>query len=570
MPSASLIRRARLASGLLLFAYVTTHLLNHAAGLISLPALQAVLEVQRFVWTGPPGLTLLYGAFGLHAALALWALYLRRDFLLKPGETWQLLLGLAIVPLLALHLAGTRGVATAFDTQIGYPAVLLIYFELSPATGLRQLAALLAVWAHGCLGIYLWLRFKPWFGRWRPWLFAGALLLPTLALAGAWMAGRWARGLHARGEPPFTEALVAQLTDPQRLAFTGAAERWLLLGYGGLLLATLAARGLRRLFEHRRGVVVLSYPGGRRVRVPRGTTILEASREAGIPHASLCGGRGRCSTCRVRIGAGLAALPPPSAEEARVLQRVGAPPNVRLACQTRPGEDLAVEPLLPPGVTAREARARPGYLQGEEREVAVLFADLRDFTRLAESRLPYDVVFLLNRYFRTTGEAVEQAGGRVDKFIGDGIMALFGAETRGGGPQARQDAARRALAAARAMAEGLDEVERAFGSELPVPLRIGIGIHLGPAIVGEMGWGQATSLTAVGDTVNTASRLEQASKDFAAQLVVSAEAVAAAGLAPDASPLADAERREVALRGRRAPLEVLVFADARRLPPPQG
>ena len=569
MQTASVIRRVRLISGLILFAYVVSHLVNHMAGLVSVAAMQAVLEVQRLLWVSPPGLLLLYGAFLLHAGLAIWTLYARRDFRLQQGEVWQVLLGLAIPPLLILHIAGTRGIESLLGTEVGYPTILLIYFELSPVSGLRQLLVLLVVWAHGCLGIFLWLRFKAWFPRWRSALFAGALLVPTLALAGVWMAGQWAQYLYDVRQAPFTDALVAQIADPQKLLFIGAVERGFLLGYGGLLLAALAARRVRRLLEHRRGVVVVTYPNGRRVRVPRGTTILEASRSAGIPHASLCGGRGRCSTCRVRIGQGLSAVPPADTEEAKVLHRVGAAPNVRLACQTRPTEDLEVQPLLPPNVTAREARARPGYLQGDEREVVVLFADLRGFTRLAETRLPFDVVFLLNRYFRTTGEAVEGAGGRVDKFIGDGVMALFGVERSAADGDGRQ-AARSALQAAQTMVEGLQEVERVLAGDSSgadssqrrgtEALRIGIGIHIGPAIVGEMGWGDAVSVTAVGDTVNTASRLEQATKDFEAQLVISAALAERAGLPSDG-----AERRHIELRGRRESLEVLVFSDARHL-----
>ena len=558
MQSLQVIRRARLVSGLILFAYVLTHLINHMAGLISLEAMQNVLTVQGFVWNGPVGLLLLYGAFIVHAGLAVWALYARRDFRMRPGETWQLLLGLAIPPLLVLHIAGTRGIETFLDAEVGYPPILLIYFVFSPENGLRQLLVTLVVWLHGCLGLYLWLRFKPWFPRWRSGLFAAALLVPTLSLAGTWMAGQWAHYLYEQREPPFTDALVAQIADPQKGAFIGSVERGVWLGYGALLLAALTARRGRRFLEHRRGVVILTYPDGRRVRVPQGLTILEASRSAGIPHASLCGGRGRCSTCRVRIGKGLSSLPPADAAEAKVLRRVGAAPNVRLACQTRPTHDLDVQPLLPPQVTARDARARPGYLQGEEREVVVLFADLRGFTRLSETRLPFDVVFLLNRYFRTTGEAVERAGGRVDKFIGDGVMALFGVQPTLS-DNGRQ-AARNALQAAHLMAEGLQEVERALAGDQPEPLRIGIGIHIGPAIVGEMGWGEAISLTAVGDTVNTASRLEQATKDFGAQLVVSAALAERAGL-----PAEGAEHRQIELRGRNAPLDVLVFADARAI-----
>src|SRR6185295_4741556 len=118
--------------------------------------------------------------------------------------------------------------------------------------------------------------------------------------------------------------------------------------------------------------------------------------------------------------------------------------------------------------------------------------DLRAFTQLTEKKLPYDVVFLLNRYFAEMGHAVETAGGRIDKFIGDGVMALFGLDS---GVEA---GCREALAAARGMSERMQSLNHALSHDVPEPLRIGIGIHTGPAIVGEMGYGTAVSVTAVG------------------------------------------------------------------------
>src|SRR5262249_37335130 len=146
------------------------------------------------------------------------------------------------------------------------------------------------------------------------------------------------------------------------------------------------------------------------------------------------------------------------------------------------------------------------------------------FTALAEGRLPYDVVFVLNRYFSAMGRAIESAGGRVDKFIGDGVMALFGIES-GTRPGCRE-----ALAAARLMSERLNELNLSLEAELDGPLRIGIGIHCGPVIAGEMGYGNAAAITAIGDAVNTASRLENLTKEYNCELVVSEETVARAGL----------------------------------------
>ena len=161
------------------------------------------------------------------------------------------------------------------------------------------------------------------------------------------------------------------------------------------------------------------------------------------------------------------------------------------------------------------------------------------------------MVFVLNRYFNAMGKTIEEAGGRVDKFIGDGVMALFGLES-GAAAGARQ-----ALEAARTMSVRLEELNRTLEHEIDAPLQIGIGLHLGPVIVGEMGYGPATQLTAVGDAVNTASRLESLCKELGVELVVSEEAVAKARADLSAFPL-----HEVAIRGRRQPLVVRAVARA--------
>jgi adenylate cyclase len=283
--------------------------------------------------------------------------------------------------------------------------------------------------------------------------------------------------------------------------------------------------------------------------------VLEASRLLGVPHAAICGGKGRCTTCRVHVRASPGALPEPGPEELHALRRIGSPPDVRLACQLRPHGPVEVTPLLPASVTARDALRHPIHAQGGERQIAVLFADIRDFTRLAETKLPYDVVFLLNRYCRAMGEAIERAGGRVDKFTGDGVMALFGLETNG------PNACRQALAAARQMSTQLVALNEEIAPDLRAPLAMGVGVHFGPAIVGEMGDGGWRSLTAVGDTVNTASRLEALCKLYHCELVVSDDLLVCAG-----AEFQHARPQEVEIRGRSAPLTIHTFRSARELP----
>ena len=128
----------------------------------------------------------------------------------------------------------------------------------------------------------------------------------------------------------------------------------------------------------------------------------------------------------MRVLGGEEELSSASAEELRVLERVGAPPSVRLACQAIPSGDISIVPLPPPNASVRDTGRRSPSLAGQERDIAILFADLRSLTQFSEKKPPYDVVFVVNRYFTHMGEAVEAAGGHLDKFIGDAIMAGFG------------------------------------------------------------------------------------------------------------------------------------------------
>jgi adenylate cyclase len=511
------VRRLRLGAAYVLLLYLTLHFANHALGLVSLDAMAGGRWWFLALWRSGPGTLALYGAITVHGLLALWLLYERRTLRMPLWESVQYALGLLLPALLVVHVVSTRIAWWRFGAEDSYPRIVLALWMLSPDFGARQALTLVLAWLHAGIGVHYWLRFRPWYPRAAPWLFAGALLLPTLALLGFVAAGREVAALART--PGWTAAMLsaAHAPGPAEAARLLAIRRGFLDAYLIAIVGVFVARGFRHVLERRRSIRI-AYPSGRVVITPGGFTILDASRLAAIPHASVCGGRGRCSTCRVRIVSGLSDLPEPSEAERRVLARVGAAPDVRLACQTRPARDVSVEPLLAPSVAAAEAFGTDAR-QGREQELAVLFADLRGFTRMAEHKLPYDVVFVLNRYFETVGTAITRAGGVTNQFTGDGVMALFGIES---GPAV---GSRQALAAARAMVEGVAALSRDLSADLGSPLRIGIGIHTGPAVVGRMGWGESFYLTAVGDTVHVAARLEQATKDYTAELVVS-EAVA--------------------------------------------
>jgi adenylate cyclase len=548
------IRRIRLITGLVLFTYLATHLLNHALGLISLEAMEAGRVWFLALWRNPLGTVALYGSLLTHFGLALWALYQRHHLRMPVWEALQLTLGLCIPPLLAAHFIGTRLTYEWYGVEDSYAKTVLTLWKLSLVQGVKQAFVIVIAWIHGCIGVYFWLRLRPSYGRWAPLFFAGLLLLPVLALLGFAQAGREIDFLVAR-DPGW----IDQVKRATRALGPGEGQDVLVV-YDGIIYgfwlslgATVIARAIRQIYQ-RRSRIRITYADAGEVQVPRGFSVLEASRYARIPHASVCGGRGRCSTCRIRVSQGLAKQPAPSEAELKVLQRVGAPPNVRLACQLRPTADISVTPLLPASAEPADGFAQPSYLAGQERTIAVLFADLRTFTGIAEQKLPYDLVFLLNSYFETAGDAISRAGGIVDKFIGDGVMALFGID---GGAQ---EGSRQALAAAKAMVANVHALSEALTEELAQPLKIGIGIHCGPAVVGRMGYGVTVHLTAVGDTVNVASRLQDATKEYSCQLVISEEVARQAGLDVNGLP-----RHELTVRNRREPLAIYVVEDVEQL-----
>ncbi len=539
------LREVRLVSGLVLGTFLVTHFGNHAVGLVSVEAMEEVRHWFNLLWRNPLGTVLLYGALLLHFLLALQALYRRRTLRMPFREAAQLTLGLVLPFLLVAHVTGTRIELALTGQEADYPEVVRNLWIRAPESGVRQVIALVIAWLHGCLGVYFWLRPKTWFSRYALSLYTGAVVVPLLALLGFAEAGKAIAsnpGLLNAPELPPPPVILADIRTS------------LYLGFGALIGAAFAARAIRvsRNWSRR---IRITYPGGRVVAVPRGFSILEASRTAGIPHPSVCGGRGRCSTCRVRILDGLEGQPEPTPLEQATLARITAGPNVRLACQFRPVRDLSVVPVLSAARTrlpmptggSRAARSK-------EREISVLFCDLRGFTSLTERRLPFDTVFLLNRYFEVVGHAIEETGGHLDKFIGDGALALFGLATE------PEEASRQAVGAALRIRQGVADLNAAYGSELDQSLRIAMSLHAGPAIVGEMGYGRATNLTAVGDTLNTASRLEALAKDLDAELVMSDELARRAKLS-----LAGYERQTLVMRGRTKPLDVWVIPDARTL-----
>jgi adenylate cyclase len=535
-------RRVRLACGLVMFSFVAGHLTMHAFGNISWRAMEAATRVHDFVWHSKIGTCVLYLAFLFHFGLALWALYDRRSFRMSAGEWARLLLGFSIVPLLLHHVVAGRWVYSTFGVSRTYDVVLTVFFGFVPWWGWRQ--------------ITVWLRIKPSYHRFQPTLLALAVMLPTLALLGIWQGAREALA-YGRAHPEWLQNLIREghLRDATVNGPSWDMEVRLYWVYGALIALVFVARGVRWLIERRKGSVDISYPSGQRVHIPRGYSVLDASRRARIPHASICGGRGRCTTCRVRVLRGQKGLPKPSPSELAALARFGASSNVRLACQLRPRSDVSVLLLLPPNVTAYDRRRLSADARGSEQFAVIMFVDIRHSTSIVEKRLPFDVVFVLNHFFEAVAGAVIEEQGSPNQFLGDGMMAVFGIDAQ------PRDACRHAFRAVRRVIERLDELNARLADELVQPISIGIGLHAGTVIFGELGYRDNFVLTAIGDTVHVAARLQDLTKEYKCELVVSDEVARTAEM--DLSTFA---LRNVQVRGREAHIKVRTIEAIRALP----
>jgi len=495
----------------------------------------------------------------VHAALGLWALYQRRDFRFRMSEAIQMILGLSLPLLLAQHVVAERLGLAVYGIERGYAQALHAFWVATPMRGVVQTIALLVAWTHACIGLYFWLRLKRWFSRAAPALFAAAILLPTLALLGYYQGGRAVIQLSTVPEWRADNLTPGHLGTPEQNAGLADIRERILYGWGVAIVVVLLARGVRSLAERRHGLVRITYPDGRSVRVPLGFSVLEASWRYNIAHACVCGGRGRCSTCRIRIVGDRSGLPEPSPREISVLERAGYGDDdaVRLACQLRPKTDVVVVPLLPPNADASYAVGNRRPHTGVERYIVSMFVDMRGSTKMAEGRMPFDTVFIINRFIGAVSQAVIEAGGEPNQFLGDGILALFGLEVKAA------TASRQALRAASLIAANVERLNQQFAEELSEPIRFGIGIHGGEVIVGDIGYREHMVFTALGDAVNVTARLQEMTKALDCEVVFSDEVRISAGLPADAIPTV-----EVPIRGRVEPLIVRTARTAAMLANP--
>ena len=523
--------------------FTIANMLFYGLGLVSPDAMEAYANAMNPVWLLYP---LYFLAILVHIALGLWKLYRRNTLSMPLWEATQIVFGLALPFVFLPHLYVTQAMGYFLPFRENYVDKVLLTF---PSVAWRYVAVALIIGVHAHIGAHVVLRMRPWYPKVRAWIFLAFLIIPVAAAAGYWVGG-------SELYQSFTAGRLAADDMPHLLSATlqSSVQVFDYATYGfflGLYALIFGARAVRIVAQKGRRTVRVHYPDGREVAVVPGTTILEASRLGRIAHASICGGRGRCTTCRVRVEATEGSVSPVGDRESKALARIDAAPDVRLACQTEGLSGVVkVTPLLPPDVRPGLARAETPDTVGRDLDLAVLFADLRGFTKLSEGRFPYDVVYILNRYFRDMGEAIEKHGGHIDKFLGDGILAYFG---RKGEPR---DACRQALEACVEMAKNLQAGNAQLATVLDEPLSLGLGLHFGSVILGEMGFGANKAVTIIGDTVNTASRLEQLNKVAKSQLVLSTVAGAQAGLDLSFLPMAHAS-----VRGKTEKLRVYVVKD---------
>ena len=262
-------------------------------------------------------------------------------------------------------------------------------------------------------------------------------------------------------------------------------------------------------------------PDDRQVETNPATSILEASLGAGLPHTNVCGGNARCSTCRVVILEGLKFCGARNAKEQALAAQLGFNSTIRLACQTSITGDVKVRRLVLDDDDVEltnqiEAGAAFGSV-GQEMRVALLFADIRGFTSLAETLLPYDVIHVLNRYFHHMDLVITRHGGYIDNYMGDGLLAVFGVEHR-------RKATLHAVKAGIEMLEAVEKLNPYIEALHGVGLQMGIGIHYGDVVAGSFGPSDRKRDTVIGDAVNLASRIEAANKQVGTRLLISESA----------------------------------------------
>ena len=254
-------------------------------------------------------------------------------------------------------------------------------------------------------------------------------------------------------------------------------------------------------------------PDNRECEAPNNLTILEVAKRNNIPHVAACGGEGKCTTCRLLILEGIENCSDETDLERELIDQAHTTSGFRLACQTSITGDITARRLV---LDSEDIQHMSFDRQGESKKIAILFSDIRGFTPFSEKLTPYDVVFILNRYFKRMVNVVEKNNGHVDNYIGDGMVAIFGMNDE-------LNPAEYAVKAALEMCDEMDDMKPYLKTMYGKDFDIGVGVHWGHAVVGDIGAGKSKKFTAIGDSMNFASRVESANKQFKSRVLISDE-----------------------------------------------
>jgi len=367
-----ILGRVRLGSGLFLLLFVAAHLCNLALGLVSVGAMERWRSVLLTPWQTGLGQSLLLAAAIIHGGLGLASLASRHSLAMSRTDWVQLLLGIATPPLLVNHVVGlqvTSDLVSRFDADYGY--VLAAYWRYVPLFALQQLLVVVIVWAHGAIGLYSTLVLKRAWPRLAPIVIPILFAIPILALLGFAHAGEAVLARLASDDA--WRALVEQNLEiiQQMRHRLDVIESRVLLVYG-IAIAVAVGILVGNILKRRRSRVVVSYDGGLTAVGRVGMSVLEVSRANNIPHASVCGGRARCGTCRIIVPAN-ADLDTPAEAELTTLRRVKAPADARLACQAHLlGRAISVQRVYPAFVDAEAAREPGSWAATTEPDLEVV------------------------------------------------------------------------------------------------------------------------------------------------------------------------------------------------------
>lgn len=382
-----IIRSLRLISGLVLFAFVVMHLINHAFGLASIETMEQARKVLLLPWANVAGGFAIFLSLAIHSSLGLYSVYRRPHLNTSAFDVFQLALALLIPLLLVPHVVTMLIQPLFMPERMSYSHVLETYWITDPWMGLRMVAGIVAVWIHGCMGLFVWMQVQRWWPKVAAIVYPLIVIIPVLALLGFAEGGKEVIAEKSSDGYGVTASDSYYDTHEQEIkADYGAAVDYgtvedaaedaeqkeivamfkrtvdkTMLVVLAMFALTFFARWLR--LRGRDNQVQVRYRNGHKVSGPLGSSLLDISRLNDVVHGSLCGGKGRCGTCQVRVISGGEFLPEKNEIELDLLSRLNAPSDVRLACQTTPQRGpIVIERLLSREATTDDARS---LAQGE-------------------------------------------------------------------------------------------------------------------------------------------------------------------------------------------------------------